>query len=203
MYLRNLTLPIFIFLLATVSYGQRAQTSAQRATPPQAQQAQAQAESSTKLETFQAKTGAVIVKGYKEVGSLSGLGGTVTVTSWEFLDAQSGRKEHGIGIEVKESGRLEREERSFIDYDEIDSLIKGLDYISKIDASVSKLGNFEAEYKTRGEFSVTTFGSDRGIRAAISAGRLSHINVFIDLDKLPAFRKLVTDAKADLDSIRQ
>jgi len=104
----------------------------------------------TKIETFQARTGTVLIKNYSTIGTVSGLGGSVTVTSFEFVDPQSAKREYGIGVEATESGRLERSARSYVDYDEIDSLLKGIDYVSKIDVTQTKLSNFEAHYRTKG-----------------------------------------------------
>jgi hypothetical protein len=167
-----------------------------------AQTQQKAAEPQTKLENFQARTGSVLIKNFSEIGSLNGLGGTITVTSYEFADAQTGKKEYGVGIEAKESGRLERENRSYVDYDEIDSLLAGVDYVSKIDGSQSKLKNFEAHYKTKGELDVTVFSGRGRIEAAISVGRISAVRVFLQLDTLLKFRQLIVDAKAALDAAK-
>lgn len=126
----------------------------------------------------------------------------VAVNSREFTDAQTGRKAYGIVVEVRESGRLERSHRSYIDYDEIDSLIKGIDYIAKLDNSVTKLDSFEAQYSTKGEFSVTVFSDTEGLQVAITSGRFGGASTYIKLAELPGFRKLITDAKSRIDAIR-
>src|SRR5258705_9518272 len=117
----------------------------------------------TKLEAFSAKTGVVLIRGYSTVGSIHGMG-SVSIDAREFRDASNTKlKVTGLSIEVKEAGRLERESISFVDYDEIDSLLQGIDYISKIDQNITPMKSFEAEYKTKGDFSITTFSSTRGI----------------------------------------
>jgi len=169
-----------------------------------AQQPAKAEEPKTKLESFQAKTGVVIIKGYSTVGRLTGQygGGSVEVQSREFKDATSGLSIFGVTLTVKEGGRLETEERSFIDYDEIDSLIKGLDYVSKIDKSVTSLSSFEASYRTKGGLMITTFSdsSTGGVNAAVTSGRA---DVFIKLEDLVKLRQLLIDAKSQLDAIRQ
>ncbi len=188
---RSLSCLVCIFAITALCAAQR-----QQPTPtPQ--------ESQTKIETFQAKRGAVIVKNYTTIGTLTGTGGAAEVTSYEFVDAQTGRKQYGIGVEVKQNTRLEREERSFIDYDEIDSLLQGIDYISKIDPTITKLKNFEAQYKTVGDFSITTFNDSSGeISVAISSGRIGKVSVYLKLTRLAEFRKLIADAKAALDAVK-
>jgi hypothetical protein len=132
----------------------------------------------TKLEAFQANTGIVIVRGYTTVGTLRGLGGNVTVDAREFRDAANPAKRvMGISISVKETTRLERENTSFIDADEIESLLQGLDYIGKAGKQITPFDNFEAEYRTKGDFGVTVFNDSNGqlslaIRADASARRL-------------------------------
>jgi hypothetical protein len=106
-------------------------------------------------------------------------------------------------IEVKESGRLERSDRSFIDYDEIDSLLKGIDYISKITSKATMLQRFEAIYKTKGNLTVVLFSGDLGkTQAAVRSGYIGPVNAFISVDKLAELRGLIIEAKQKLDSIK-
>lgn len=159
-------------------------------------------ESKTTLETFQAKTGVVIVKGFTRLGTMRGIGGTVEVSSREFTDAQTGKKAYGIVVEVKETGRLERSNRSYVDYEEIDSLVKGVDYIARMDKTVTKMDSFEAQYSTKGDLSITVFNDYEGLQVGITTGRIGGTSAFFKLADLPGFRKLVTDAKSRIDAIR-
>ena len=167
----------------------------------QGQAPQKAAEPRTKLETFQAKTGSVLIKNFSEIGKVIGLG-TLTITSFEFVDAQTGKKEYGIGIEAKESGRLESEDRAYVDYDEIDSLLTGIDYIAKVNTDQSKLKNFEAHYKTKGDLDVATYSSRDRIEAVVSVGRVRSVSVYLEMDKLQKVRQLIVDAKAALDAAK-
>jgi hypothetical protein len=158
----------------------------------------------TNLEEVEAKTGGVVIKNYTIIGSVSGFGGAVSVTDYEFVDVQSGRKEYGIGVEIDESGRSERAdvEKIYVDYDEMDSLIKGMDYIIKLEHSAT-MENFEAQYKTRAELTVTTFNRATGtLRAAISSGSVGRARVGLTLGSLADFRKLIVDARTALDKVR-
>ncbi|HEX8141094.1 MAG TPA: hypothetical protein VF553_00755 [Pyrinomonadaceae bacterium] len=158
----------------------------------------------TNLEELDTKIGSVIVKNYTVTGGVSGFGGTATVTGYEFVDTQSGRKEYGIGVELEESERAERAavERLYVDYDELDPLIKSIDQIIKIEKS-STMENFEAQYKTRSELTVTTFNRATGaLRAAVSSGFMGRIRIGMTLGNLADFRKLIVDAKASLDKIK-
>jgi len=175
--------------------------SACSAQGPQQKDSQA-APPATKLEAFSAKTGTVIVRGYTTVGVVNGMG-TVTIDAREFRDAGTKLRVTGLSIEVKESGRLERESTSFVDYDEIDSLLQGIDYISKIDQNVTPMKSFEAEYKTKGDFSVTTFSSRGGISVAVSSGRFGKVSAYLKISDLSQLRTLLQNGKAAIDSATQ
>lgn len=160
----------------------------------------------TKIEAFEAQEGVVVIRGFSKIGEMRGaypIGGLVTVQSMEFINAATGKKEYGITIDVKETSRLEREDRSFIDYDEIDSLVKGIDYISKIDASSTKLDSFQADYRTKGEFGISVFNLRSELMCSISSGRIGRIDVIFKIADLAKFRDLIINAKAKLDSIKE
>jgi hypothetical protein len=191
--MRLITLALLL-LIPVAAYGQTA-APAQTAKPTPN-------EAKTTLETFQAKTGVVIVKGFSRLGTMRGIGGTVEVSSREFTDAQTGKKAYGIVVEVRESGRLERSNRSYVDYEEIDSLVKGIDYIAKMDNTVTKMDSFEAQYSTKGDLSITVFNDAEGLQVGITTGKIGATSAFFKLSELPSFRKLLTDAKLRIDAIR-
>ena len=158
----------------------------------------------TKLEAFAAKTGVVIILGFTKIGTISGqYGSSVTVTAKELTDASTGTRQYGITIEVAEGGRLERERTSYIDYDEIDSLLKGIDYIAKIDKKVTRLADFQAEYRTKGELEVSTFSSQKGgeIALAVQSGRVASATAYFNIAQLAELRKLIAAAKAKLETL--
>lgn len=152
---------------------------------------------STKLEAFQAKTGIVVIRGYTTVGRIRALG-LISVDARDFRDASNPKiRLTGVSITVKESGRLERENIAFIDGDEVDSLLAGLDYISKATKDVSSLESFEVEYRTKGGFRITVFNDSNGeLSVAVSAGSIGKTSVYLKLPQLLELRQLIIDAKA-------
>lgn len=158
----------------------------------------------TKLEAFSARTGVVLIKGYSSLGVLIGTG-RATIDSREFRDGGNPKnREYGISITVKEGGRVERESISYIDADEIDSLIRGIDYIARIDKTVTTMNEFEAQYRTKGDLSITTFSSGRGAEThvAISSGRVGRTTAFFKLSDLQGFKALIEKAKSEIDVAR-
>jgi len=157
----------------------------------------------TKLEAFSARTGIVLVKGYTPLGAVHGTG-RVAIDVREFRDASNPKSaQYGVAFEVKESGRLERESTSFIDEDEIDSLIRGLDYISKIDGSVTTFGNFEAHYRTKGDLSLAVFSGLGGeVSLAVSSGRIGRARAFLKHADIEQIRSLLEEAKKAIASAK-
>lgn len=155
-------------------------------------------EPATKLEAFQARTGIVLIRGYSTVGTVRGIGGNVSVDAREFRDAsEPDRRITGISISVKETTRLERENTSFIDSDEIGGLLEGIDYIGKVSAEVTALEKFEVEYRTKGDFRVVVFNNSQGqLSVAVSSGRVGRTTAYLKLDDLAYFRNLIVEAQA-------
>lgn len=158
----------------------------------------------SKIELFAAKNGAVIVKSFEEVGGLSGLYSTsLKVEAREFIDASTGKREMGVAVEVrKDEGRFDKDHTSYVDYDELDSLLAGIKYIKTIGRDTVKFNDFEAGYKTRGGLSVATFTSVKGILVAVKSGRIGGVTSYYNLDDLPKLAELISKAKARLDAAK-
>jgi len=127
----------------------------------------------TKLESLMSETGAVIVKGYTRVGSMNGSRGAAFVTAWQVTNAWTGRREQGVTVEISDStqNRPDFEERTYIDYDELAPLLRGIDYIMRLDDKATKLSRYEAQYQTRGELVLATFNTPDGVRTAENTRR--------------------------------
>ena len=88
---------------------------------------------------------------------------------------------------------------SYIDVDEIDSLVKGIEYISKVSKDVTTLDLFEVDYRTKGDLRITVFNSSRGeISASVSSGTIGRTNAFIKLAELDKLRNLILTAKSKI-----
>ena len=161
-------------------------------------------EAKTKLEQFSAKTGAVLIRGFQKVGSVQGLYNTsINIESKEFSNVTDGSKQYGVTIEAyKENGKYDKKHTSFIDFDEIDSLIKGIDYISKIKPDTTKLEDFQADYTTKGELKISTFSSGDKLMAAVTSGNIGGVAAYFNIEDLAKVRGLLLEAKKLIESIK-
>ncbi len=158
----------------------------------------------TKLEAFSTRTGSVIIKGYSNLGFFPGKG-SVSMDVREFRDGSNPKlAQYGVAFELKESGSIARESISFIDEDEIDSLIRGLDYIGKIEKNATPFNEFEAHYKTKGDLSFVVF-SGKGyneINFSVYSGRIVKTRVYLQISDIERIRSLLNEAKNQITAAK-
>jgi hypothetical protein len=157
----------------------------------------------TKLEAFETNADTVIIKATAPMGTVPARGGEVGVRCREITDVGSGRRETGIIIDLTYGGELG--DTMLIDYDELDSLLDGLEYLGSLDWSVTPLPGFDAVYTTKGGFRAAAFGSRRtgNIEFAVRSARLRTTPLVLSRDQLGQVRSLVQQGKAKLDSLRK
>jgi len=157
----------------------------------------------TKLEGFETNTGSVILKATVPIGNVGTSYGGLSVQCREITDLGTGRREFGLVIAFAENSRAD--EWCLIDYDELNSLQSALDYLNKVEWSVTPLPAFDAVYTTKGGFRVAAYGDRRsgGIGFAARNIRLLARPVQLSRDQLGQLRSVLDQARAKLDSLRQ
>ena len=153
----------------------------------------------TEIGLFESQTGVVIVKGFGQVGSVATGDAVISVRCKETTSAATSHKDYGIAvvIEVNQQRRV-----AIVDYDELDSLLNGMDYLGKMTYSATSLPAFEAAFTTKSGLQLIAHGDKQqgGIR------------MFLQYDDGPRFplasdqwiqlANLINQAKTKLDSLR-
>jgi len=154
----------------------------------------------TKMEEFSARKGTVIVGGFEEIGVISGHYGTsIKVEAKEYINVSTGKKEYGITIKVQKREISHNEESiSYVDYDEIESLISAIDYIAKVDKTSTRFQNFQADYNTKGDFRISTYSSEEKIMVLVSSGTIRSVTAYFKFSSLSEIRSLIEKAKAKI-----
>ena len=157
----------------------------------------------TKLEAFETNTDTVIIKATAPIGTVPAHGGEVSVRCREITDAGTGRRESGIVVDITFGGPIEA--GLLIDYDELDSLLDGMEYLGKLDWSITSLPDFHAVYTTKGGFRADAHGSRRtgNIEFDVRNTRVNSPRLPLSRDQLGQLRRLVEQAKTKLDSLRK
>lgn len=161
-------------------------------------------ESKTQLEQFLSKTGVLIVKVFHPVGTIHGLHGTslelTAVTLYE--PGREAQRRQGIKIEVSGGGRLETKHTSFLDLDEIDALLKALDYIKRAmgEWASAQRDYTEMQFITKGGFKVGFFTNKKEGRVTgfVSSGKIREATTFLHTSNLVLLYDRVKEGMAYL-----
>jgi hypothetical protein len=157
----------------------------------------------TKLETLLALDGVVVIRGSSRVGAVRGEPGfLVTVANKEFTNASTGDRAHGITVEVKKVDRRDPDRTSYVDFEEVPSLLTGLEYMAKLDKSATSLDRFEADYRTKGGLLVTVYTTNDVMKAAVTSGLGGTATVDLEFGEFQQFRQLLQSAYDSLKVIR-
>ena len=156
----------------------------------------------TDLEQFQDTYGATLLKGFTELPRVRGSNGSIQVAIVEFRNAANNTKVKGVAVDVSTTDRPTDRARSFIEYAEIEGLIRGITLISKVDKGSSPLNSLEAVYTTKCEFSISNFFNWQGdSRIAVTAGRYEPKTVLIDQAAQSTLLAQLQQAKTTLDEL--
>ncbi|HKB67907.1 MAG TPA: hypothetical protein VKC61_18760 [Pyrinomonadaceae bacterium] len=157
----------------------------------------------TKLEAIEWQYERVLLKGFSQIATFMARDVEVRVDAVELKDTATATRAIGLVIALRETGENPRENRSFIDYDEIDRLLQGLTAIGRVNESVTKLAGFEARYRTSGDLEIIVFRQSRsGIAASLTAGICERVTAPLTLDELDRLKAHIVEAKTRLDEIK-
>jgi len=109
----------------------------------------------------------------------------------------------GIVVVLRENPERLEDNRAFVDYQDIDELVKAIDTLAAVDESSTKLVGFEAHYRTVGDLELRVFRqTQRGTAVTLQTGICNHATQSISLDELAKVKALILEAKGRLDQLR-
>jgi len=159
----------------------------------------------TKLEAIDGGYERVLLKGFSRIATVRVRGAEIRVDAVELKDNVTSTRAMGIVIVMREADQERiNENRAFIDYEEIDLLLRAIDFSGKVNETVTKLAGFEARYRTRGDFELAVFrqGRTSGTAASVTAGICDRVTGLLTLDELELLRAHIVEAKARLDELK-
>ena len=155
----------------------------------------------TKLEALDDRYSTVIIKGFTRITTIEMRG--IRIDAVEMRELRNVARAKGLVIVLREGGERPRENRAFVDYEEIEPLLNAIDVISRVDENVTKLAGFEARYRTLGDLDIGVFRQTaRGTAVVMTTGICDHATQTLSLDELAKIRAMIQEAKARLDELR-
>jgi hypothetical protein len=153
----------------------------------------------TEIENFELQPDVIIIKGYGEVGTVATGEGVVSVRCKESDNVTAGTKQYAIAVTFTAN---QAETGSIVDYDELDSLIHNLDFLSKISYSVTTMPSFDAGLTTRSGFRAAAHSERRQGGIELFLQFSSVVRVTLTPDQFAQFQSLIGQAKTSLDTIK-
>jgi hypothetical protein len=155
----------------------------------------------TKLEALEDRHSTVVIKGFTRITTVEVPG--VRIDAVEMREMGNVSRAKGIVVSLREGGERPRENRAFVDYEEIDPLLQAIDAVGRVDESSTKLAGFEARYRTLGDLEIGVFRQTRtGTAVVLTTGICEHATQRMTLDELAKVRAMIQEAKSRLDEIR-
>ena len=153
----------------------------------------------TEIGLFESQTGVVIVKGFGQVGSITTGSAVISVRCKESTSVATGHKDYGIAVEI-DAGPWR--ELAIVDYDELDALLNGMDYLGKMTYNVTSLPGFEANFTTKSGLQLIAHGDKQqgGIRMFLQYD--DSVRIPLASDQWTQLMNMINQAKSTLDSLR-
>ena len=155
------------------------------------------------LELFEERSGAVLIRATDPVGNVAGKRGEVIVELRETKDMTYSQRGYGVIVTVAQGEG--HANATYVDYDELPALIQNLDYVSKMNWSLTPFGHFDASYTTRAGLRVATYSSTRSglIEGAVVSQRLPRSRALLTTAQLDLLRNTLEIAKTKLDALQK
>lgn len=157
----------------------------------------------TKLERIDDRHSTVIIKGFTRITTVEVVGVRIDAVDMREMGNVSRAKGIVVVLSTGEGSNRPRDNRAFIDYEEIEPLLNAIDAAARVDETMTKLPGFEAKYRTLGDLEITVFRQTRSGNAAImTTGVCEQGRTTLTFDELAKVRAMIQEAKTRLDEIR-
>jgi len=154
----------------------------------------------TDIDIFEAQTNVIVVRGFGSSGSVSIGDGVLSVRLKESYSPDTGGKLQALVLDYACEGGPRQ--RTVVDYAEIDSLLKALDYIRSATYDVTGLPGFEATYQTKDGFRVIGLGSHRQSAVQTFVQFEGCSRILLNSDQMSQLRGEIAKARQVLNELK-
>jgi len=159
----------------------------------------------TNLEALEMKFDAVVLRGFSPITTVEITGVRIDAIDMRVLG--SAQRAKGLVVVLPRPANTPEsritDNRAFVDYEEIDPLLRAIDTLSGMDENSTKLVNFEAHYHTHGDLEIKVFRQTRsGNAVTIQTGICNYTTESLTLDEFAKLKAMIQEVKTRLDELR-
>jgi hypothetical protein len=152
----------------------------------------------TYFDAFYATPDVLLIKGMSTIGTLnSQIAYPVEVRAERLMNLQTSNTVYAASVRTRVSRVTQLD---YIDYDELNGLIQGLQQISQATSSVTPMDNFEVVYRTRSGLSFIKINVGTKLVVAMKSGDINGVRNQMEGFVLDDFARLIIGAKAKIDA---
>jgi hypothetical protein len=153
----------------------------------------------TYFDAYFAVPNALLLRGMSTIGTLSAqITYPVEVRAERLQNAQNSNVVYAVCLRTRGSGEVQVD---YIDYDELDGLIRGVQMISQANNSVTPLDNFQAVYRTRSGLVVSKLSVGNKVVISMTSGDVNGQRNQMAAYVLDDLGKFLASGKARLDAL--
>jgi hypothetical protein len=154
----------------------------------------------TYFEAYNAVADAPLFKGMSVIGTLNNqISYPIEIRVEVLTNLLSSNIVYAVSLRTRISAK--QLDLDYIDYDELDGLIRGIQFISQSDHSQTPMDNFEAAYRTRCGMSVLKVSNGNKLTILMKSGDINGARNQMASFVLDDFGRYLTAAKAKIDAL--
>lgn len=154
----------------------------------------------TYFEAYNAVSDAPLLKGMSVIGTLNNqINYPVEIRAEVLTNLQSSNTVYAVSLRTRISSK--QLEVDYIDYDELDGLIRGIQLVSQTDHSQMPMDNFEAAYRTRCGLSILKVSNGDKLTIVMKSGDTIGARNQMASFVLDDLGRYLTAGKARLDAL--
>jgi hypothetical protein len=151
----------------------------------------------TYFDAFNATPDALLVKGMSIIATLNNqISFPVEIRAERLTNLQTTNSVYAVSLRTAVAQQLQID---YIDYDELDALIRSVQYISQANNSVTSMDNYEVVFRTRGGLSIAKVGRGNKTVIAMTSGNTNAVRNQMAPFVLDDLARDLVAAKARLD----
>jgi hypothetical protein len=159
----------------------------------------------TKLEALEMRMDAVVLRGFSPITTVEITGVRIDAIDMRVLG--SAQRAKGLVVVLPRQANTQEsritDNRAFVDYEEIDPLLRAIDMLAGMDENATKLVNFEAHYHTHGDLEIKVFRQTRSGNAVTLQTGICNLTIeSLTLDEFAKLKAMIQEVKTRLDELR-